>query len=89
MVIQPASIATRPVGPINNTRRRNSRLRYNAPLRRKATPSNPVKIINMPSPAMILKLKKMMVAFGRSSFAKLLSAGICLSRLWVNMRLPR
>ncbi|MNV80046.1 hypothetical protein D3C71_1736250 [compost metagenome] len=43
----------------------------------------------MPSPAMTRKLQKTTVALGRSSFGKLLSAGICLSRLWVRIRLPR
>ena len=42
-----------------------------------------------PMPTMMRNDQKTMVEFGRSSFGKSFSAGTCLSRLWVRIRLPR
>ncbi|MCY1459430.1 hypothetical protein D9M71_769030 [compost metagenome] len=49
----------------------------------------PVKIISMPRPTMIRNDQNTMVEFGRSSGGNSLSAGTCLSRECVRIRLPR
>ncbi|MNJ77760.1 hypothetical protein D3C77_753400 [compost metagenome] len=58
-------------------------------MRRRTRANSAQASISMPSPAMTRKLQKMIVELGRSSLAKLFRAGICLSRLWVRIRLPR
>ncbi|MCY1409462.1 hypothetical protein D9M71_248130 [compost metagenome] len=50
---------------------------------------SPVRIISMPRPTMTRNDQKTMVELGRSSLGNSLSAGTCLSRLWVRMILPR
>ncbi|MNP42083.1 hypothetical protein D3C76_1358210 [compost metagenome] len=89
MVNHPARMAIRPEGPIHKVRYKKGRDWYRVPRLRSHKLHKPVRIISMPRPTMTRNDQKTMVELGRSSLGNSLSAGTCLSRLWVRMMLPR
>ena len=89
VVYQPASMATRPLGPIHRAQRRNRRERHRVPRQRSHALQMPSAIISMPSPAMMRKDQNTTAEGGRSRGANSFKAGIVPFQSCARIRPPR